>query len=34
LLQPDAPISHLVFEGLDGYRSAVSIEDALAGDVP
>lgn len=25
--------SHLVFEGLDGYRSVVSIDDPLAGDV-
>ena len=32
-LQPDASITHLVFEGLDGYRSLVSIDDALADDV-
>jgi DMSO/TMAO reductase YedYZ molybdopterin-dependent catalytic subunit len=32
-LQPDASITHVVFEGLDGYRSIVSIEDALAGNV-
>jgi DMSO/TMAO reductase YedYZ molybdopterin-dependent catalytic subunit len=30
---PDASITHVVFAGLDGYRAAVSIEDALAGDV-
>jgi DMSO/TMAO reductase YedYZ molybdopterin-dependent catalytic subunit len=30
---PDASITHVVFEGLDGYRSIVSIEDALADDV-
>ncbi|MFC7307193.1 molybdopterin-dependent oxidoreductase [Streptomyces monticola] len=33
LLEPDASISHLVFEGLDGYRSTVVLEDALAEDV-
>jgi DMSO/TMAO reductase YedYZ molybdopterin-dependent catalytic subunit len=33
LLRPDAPITHVVFEGLDGYRSIVLIEDALADDV-
>jgi DMSO/TMAO reductase YedYZ molybdopterin-dependent catalytic subunit len=33
LLKPDAAITHIVFEGLDGYRSIVLIEDALAGDV-
>ena len=32
-LQPDTSITHLAFEGLDGYRSIVSIEDALADDV-
>ena len=32
-LAPGAPITHLVFEGLDGYRSTVSIEEALAADV-
>jgi DMSO/TMAO reductase YedYZ molybdopterin-dependent catalytic subunit len=29
----DAPVTHVVFGGLDGYRSVVSIEDALAEDV-
>src|SRR5438093_8689092 len=33
LLQPDASITHVVFGGLDRYRSIVTIEDALAGDV-
>lgn len=32
-LSPDLAITHLVFEGLDGYRVVVSIEDALADDV-
>lgn len=32
-LQADAPVTHVVFGGLDGYRSVVSIEDALAEDV-
>jgi DMSO/TMAO reductase YedYZ molybdopterin-dependent catalytic subunit len=32
-LQPGASINHVVFGGLDGYRSIVSIEDALAEDV-
>jgi DMSO/TMAO reductase YedYZ molybdopterin-dependent catalytic subunit len=32
-LQPDTPVTHIVFGGLDGYRSAVAIEDALAADV-
>ena len=32
-LQPDATITHVVFGGLDGYRSVVTIEDALAEDV-
>ena len=32
-LRPDATITHLVFEGLDRYRSIVAIEDALGGDV-
>jgi DMSO/TMAO reductase YedYZ molybdopterin-dependent catalytic subunit len=32
-LQSDAPITHVVFEGLDGYRSIATIEDALADDV-
>ena len=31
-LRPGAHITHLVFEGLDGYRSVVTIDDALAGD--
>ena len=30
---PDTSVTHVVFEGLDGYRSIVSIEDALADDV-
>jgi DMSO/TMAO reductase YedYZ molybdopterin-dependent catalytic subunit len=29
-LQPDTSITHVVFGGLDGYRSVVAIEDALA----
>lgn len=29
----DVAITHVVFEGLDGYRSIVLIEDALADDV-
>jgi len=29
----DATITHVVFAGLDGYRSIVAIEDALADDV-
>jgi len=32
-VQPDTSITHVVFGGLDGYRSIVSIEDALAEDV-
>jgi DMSO/TMAO reductase YedYZ molybdopterin-dependent catalytic subunit len=32
-LQPSATISHVVFEGLDGYRSTVLLEDALAEEV-
>ncbi|MBA2325297.1 MAG: molybdopterin-dependent oxidoreductase [Actinobacteria bacterium] len=32
-VQPDTSVTHLVFEGLDGYRSIVSMEDALADDV-
>ena len=32
-VEPNARISHLAFGGLDGYRSIVSIEDALAADV-
>jgi DMSO/TMAO reductase YedYZ molybdopterin-dependent catalytic subunit len=30
---PDTSITHVVFGGLDGYRSVVSIEDALGDDV-
>jgi len=33
LLPPNVCISHVVFEGLDGYRSIVLIEDALRDDV-
>jgi DMSO/TMAO reductase YedYZ molybdopterin-dependent catalytic subunit len=32
-LQPDVSVSHVVFVGLDGYRSVVSIEDAMSDDV-
>ena len=32
-LRPDVPVTHVVFEGLDHYRSVVLIEDALADDV-
>jgi DMSO/TMAO reductase YedYZ molybdopterin-dependent catalytic subunit len=32
-LDPDTSITHVVFFGLDGHQSAVSIEDALAEDV-
>lgn len=32
-LRPGATISHVVFEGLDGYQSVVLLEDALADDV-
>ena len=32
-LQPDPSVTHIVFGGLDRYRSIVSIEDALAHDV-
>jgi DMSO/TMAO reductase YedYZ molybdopterin-dependent catalytic subunit len=32
-LHPDASVTHIVFGGLDRYRSIVSIEDALADDV-
>jgi DMSO/TMAO reductase YedYZ molybdopterin-dependent catalytic subunit len=31
--QPDRSVTHVVFGGLDGYRSVVPIEDALAEDV-
>ncbi|MFD9905760.1 molybdopterin-dependent oxidoreductase [Streptomyces sp. NPDC059063] len=33
LLAPDASVSHVVFEGLDGYRSIALLEDALGDDV-
>jgi DMSO/TMAO reductase YedYZ molybdopterin-dependent catalytic subunit len=33
LLGTDAPVSHVSFEGLDGCRSVVLLEDALADDV-
>jgi DMSO/TMAO reductase YedYZ molybdopterin-dependent catalytic subunit len=33
VVKPGAPVTHIVFEGLDGYRSIVTIEDALADDV-
>lgn len=33
LLEPGAAIGHIVFEGLDGYRSVVSIDDVMAEDV-
>ena len=32
-LRPDTSVTHVVFGGLDRYRSVVSIEDALAEDV-
>jgi len=32
-VQSTATVTHVVFGGLDGYRSVVSIEDALAEDV-
>ena len=32
-LVPGAEVTHLVFGGLDGYRSVVLVEDALADDV-
>lgn len=32
-LRPDTVVTHVVFRGLDGYRSVVSIEDVLADDV-
>jgi DMSO/TMAO reductase YedYZ molybdopterin-dependent catalytic subunit len=32
-VRPDTSITHVVFGGLDGYRSVVLIEDALAEDV-
>ncbi|MEU7579970.1 molybdopterin-dependent oxidoreductase [Streptomyces sp. NPDC041068] len=33
LLASDVSVSHVVFEGLDGHRSVVLLEDALAADV-
>jgi DMSO/TMAO reductase YedYZ molybdopterin-dependent catalytic subunit len=32
-VQGDSPVTHVAFEGLDGYRSVALIEDALGGDV-
>jgi DMSO/TMAO reductase YedYZ molybdopterin-dependent catalytic subunit len=32
-VQADPPVTHVAFDGLDGYRSVALIEDALAGDV-
>jgi DMSO/TMAO reductase YedYZ molybdopterin-dependent catalytic subunit len=32
-IPPDTKVTHVVFEGLDGYRSIVVLEDALADDV-
>jgi DMSO/TMAO reductase YedYZ molybdopterin-dependent catalytic subunit len=32
-VRPDAPVTHLVFGGLDGFESVVSTEDALGEDV-
>ena len=32
-VRPGATVSHVVFGGLDGYRSIVALEDALAEDV-
>jgi DMSO/TMAO reductase YedYZ molybdopterin-dependent catalytic subunit len=32
-VRPGAPVTHIVFGGLDGYRPSLTIEDALAGDV-
>ncbi|MEJ7563087.1 MAG: molybdopterin-dependent oxidoreductase, partial [Ilumatobacteraceae bacterium] len=32
-LPPDAAVTHLEFRGLDGYKSVVTLEDALADDV-
>jgi DMSO/TMAO reductase YedYZ molybdopterin-dependent catalytic subunit len=32
-LLPETSVTHVVFGGLDGYRSVVSIDDALADDV-
>jgi DMSO/TMAO reductase YedYZ molybdopterin-dependent catalytic subunit len=33
VLDRSAPVTHLVFAGLDGHRSVVTVEDALADDV-
>ena len=33
LVEPSPAVSHVVFEGLDGFRSSLLLEDALAGDV-
>ncbi len=33
VVRPGAPVTHLVFAGLDGYRSVMTVEDALAEDV-
>lgn len=32
-LNPAAPVTHVVFEGLDGHRSVATVEDALNDDV-
>jgi len=32
-LAPTTTVTHVVFRGLDGFRSAITIEDALADDV-
>jgi DMSO/TMAO reductase YedYZ molybdopterin-dependent catalytic subunit len=32
-LDPDAKVTHVVFGGLDGYRSIVTLDDALGDDV-
>lgn len=32
-VEPEASVTHLVFGGLDGYRSIVTMQDALAQDV-
>lgn len=33
VVAPDAPVTHVAFRGLDGYRSVALLEDALAEDV-
>ncbi|MFI6868348.1 molybdopterin-dependent oxidoreductase [Nocardia sp. NPDC050406] len=33
LIEPGATITHIVFEGLDGFRAVAVLEDALADDV-